>query len=341
MKKIIIVTDVWPSQVTGVVTVFARMTKLLEERGIRVIVVNPLMFRRVYPFPLYPEQPFAIFPGKQMQGIFEREKPDAVHIATEWPIGLSARNYCLRKKIPFTTSYHTNFPLYAAHYFKWAKFLASIASLYMHWFHRAAEKMLVSTESLKKKLESEGYSNVVVWPFGIDAELFERDEKHTSNRARALPKPVFVYFGRVSTEKNVSEFAALSLPGTKLVIGDGPLRKQLERKYPDTLFIGYRRKQELVDWLSACDVCVFPSRTETFGMAVLEALACGLPVAAHDVLGPRDMITDGIEGFLDEDLGRAAQKCLNLSRETCRAKALTYSWNTSADIFIKHCGLSD
>ncbi len=341
MKKLLIITDVWPSQITGVVTVFSRITKLLQERGIQVVVVNPLMFRRVYPFPLYPEQPFAVFPDRQMREIFEREKPDSVHIATEWPLGLSARNYCLRMKIPFTTSYHTNFPLYVAHYFAWARPLGWIASWYMRWFHRPAEKLLVSTESLKKKLASEGYSNVVVWPFGIDAELFTRDEKHVSNRARALPHPVFVYFGRISKEKNTEEFARLKLPGTKLVIGDGPLRARLEKKYPDTTFIGYRRKQELVDWLSACDVCVFPSRTETFGMAALEALACGLPVAAHDVLGPRDIITNGVDGFLDEDLARAATKCLSLSREKCREKALTYSWDTSADIFITHCGLAE
>ena len=337
MKKLLIVTDAWFPQVNGVVTVFDRISTLLRVRGIEVVVVHPELFDRTFPLPLYPEVPMAILPGKRMREIFLREKPDYVHIATEWTLGLSARWLCLQNKIPFTSSYHTNFPLYAAHYFRYGFLLSPIASMYMRWFHKPAQSLLVSNESLKQQLISDGFHNVNVWPFGIDTDLFKRDETNVPDEAKTLVHPVFVYFGRVCKEKGIEEFLQLSLPGTKLVIGDGPLRIPLEKKYADkATFIGYRRGQELVNWLSACDVCVFPSRTETFGLVVLEALACGLPVAAHNVLGPKDSITHDVDGYLSEDLQDAAIKCLPLSRTDCRQKALHYSWETSADVFQRY-----
>jgi glycosyltransferase involved in cell wall biosynthesis len=337
MKKLLIITDAWFPQVNGVVTVFDRIASLLRARGVEVLIVHPEMFAHSFPLPLYPEVPMTLFPGKKMRDIFKREKPDYVHIATEWTLGLSARWLCIQNNIPFTSSYHTNFPLYAAHYFKYGFLLSPIASLYMRWFHRAANELLVSNESLKQKLLSEGFRNVNVWPFGIDTVFFKRDESRIPEAAKMLAHPIFVYFGRVGKEKGIEEFLRLSLPGTKLVIGDGPLRAKLEKEYAQSaMFVGYKRGQELVDWLSACDVCVFPSRTETFGLVVLEALACGLPVAAHDVLGPRDTITHDVDGYLSEDLQDAAIKCLPLSRADCRQKALHYSWETSADVFLHY-----
>lgn len=339
MKKILIVTDVWPTQVTGVITVFDRITRLLNERGIKTTVVHPGMFRLVYPFPIYPEQPVAVWPMGRMREIFEQEKPDAVHIVTEWPIGLAARMYCVRHGVPFTSSYHTNYPLYVAHYFQWARPLWLIAHWYMKWFHGAAEKLLVSTETLKKKLEGEGYTNVHVWPFGMDTDFFKRDTSNIPDEIQKMQPPIFMYLGRISREKNVQEFLDAKLPGTKLLIGDGPLRKKFERRYPDAYFAGYRRGKELVHWLSGCDVCVFPSRTETFGMAALEALSCSIPVAAHDVLGPRDIVTSGVDGILDENITEAALRCLTIPRDKCREKALSYSWDASADAFARLCGL--
>lgn len=337
MKKLLIVTDAWFPQVNGVVTVFDRISTLLRERGIEVSIVHPEMFKRAFPLPMYPEVPMVLLPGHTMREIFQREKPDFVHIATEWTLGLSARWLCIRNGIPFTTSYHTNFPLYAAHYFRYGYLLSPIASLYMRWFHRGGQALLVSNESLKQKLVSEGYANVHVWPFGIDTGFFKRDESRIPEEARQLQHPIFVYFGRIGKEKGIEEFMRLSLPGTKLVIGDGPLRAKLEKTYAgQATFVGYKRGQELVDWLSACDVCVFPSRTETFGLVVLEALACGLPVAAHDVLGPRDSITHDVDGYLSDDLEDAALKCLELSREDCRKKALRYSWDLSTEVFLHY-----
>ncbi len=335
MKKLLIVTDAWFPQVNGVVTVFDTITTFLRQRNIEVAVVHPRLFAHVYPFPLYPEVELALFPGRRMREIFLREKPDYVHIATEWTIGIAARRFCLRKNIPFTTSYHTNFPLYAAHYFGFGKIFSSLASRYMHWFHGASQAIMVSNPSLKSQLEGEGYAPVVLWPFGIDTKRFVRNESRAPKLN--IAHPVFVYFGRIAKEKDVEEFLRAQLPGTKLVIGDGPQRAELEKKYGnEALFVGYKRGQELVDMLSLCDVCVFPSRTETFGMVGLEALACGIPVAAHDVLGPHDFITPGVDGMLDEDLGRAAIACLTLSREDCHRKALQYSWDSSADIFLEH-----
>jgi glycosyltransferase involved in cell wall biosynthesis len=200
-------------------------------------------------------------------------------------------------------------------------------------FHAAAERTIVTTPSLKAELEAIGYKHIVVVPLGVDTDLFSRTAV-----APLYPKPVFVYFGRLAIEKSPEDFLKLKLPGTKLVLGGGPLLESLKNKYPDAHFLGaYDAKtKEFVDTLSQCDVFVFPSRTETFGLVVLEALACGLPVAAHNVMGPRDIITEGKDGYLSGDLREAALKCLDLSREDCRAKALQYSWEHSVDAFIKN-----
>jgi glycosyltransferase involved in cell wall biosynthesis len=202
------------------------------------------------------------------------------------------------------------------------------------WFHKEAQKTMVATPGLKTALEAHNFRNLTLWPLGVDGKLFI---PNTSPSPPLMSKPVFLYFSRLAPEKNPEEFLRLSLPGTKLVIGDGPDRARLEAKYgTSATFVGYKRGQELVNWLQLSDVLVFPSRTETFGLVVLEALACGIPVAAHDVMGPRDIITHGVDGYLDEDLEKAAHACLNLSREACRAKALQYSWEASAEAFIRN-----
>lgn len=332
--KILIVTDAWTPQVNGVVTVFEKMIPLLRERGFEVTVAHPGLFNTI-PFFLYPEIPLAPFPRARMEAIFDAEMPAHVHIATEWMLGITARAICVERGIPFTTSFHTNFNRYVSYYLKIPEARsAKFAYGYMRWFHNAAAATMVSTPTMKAELEKNGFKNVVIWPLGIDTHLFTRNGNYPSEE---FASPVFVYFGRVAKEKNIEEFLKLDLSGTKLVIGDGPERKRLEKLYgKKNIFVGYKRGQELVDWLSRCDVSVFPSLTETFGLSVVEALACGVPVAAHDVMGPKDIITNGVDGFLDTDLKKAALRCLDVSKEKCREKALSFSRERSTDMFIKN-----
>lgn len=335
MKSLLLVTDTWQPQVSGIVTVLTAITNRLEKRGWSVTVVHPGLFRAI-PFPLYPEIPLALFPGRTIREIFEKTKPDYVHIATEWVLGSSARRHCIRHGIPFTTSYHTNFRHDAAVYMKPVAPLASyLADSYMRWFHGRASKTLVSNSTLRDELSARGFKNLVLWPFGIDTDLFTRNE--TSKIDPGLKRPIFVYFGRIGKEKSIEEFLEAQLPGSKLVIGGGPYKEYLESKYGAVAkFVGYKRGQELVDWLSVCDVYVFPSRSETFGLTALEALACGLPVAAHDEMGPKDTVTDGVDGYISENIAEAAAKCLSLTRDACRKKALQYSWDNSVKAFISY-----
>lgn len=328
--KILLVSDTWAPQINGVVRAQDALIRELESRGHEVVVIEPGQFTTI-PLPMYPEIRLALFSRRRIAARIEETRPDAVHIMVEGPLGWAARSVCIERGIPFTTWYHTHLQLYVN--IRLHGLLRPIYAL-MRRFHSAAVRTMVSTESLKRELESTGFKNIVVVPLGVDTAFFTRNPAPS---IPALPKPVFLYLSRLAPEKSPEEFLKLDLPGTKLVIGDGPDRKRLEKKYGETnKFIGYKRGQELVDWLSLADVFVFPSRTETFGLVTLEALACGVPVAAHDVMGPRDIITPGKDGFLGEDLRDAALKCLALSPADCRATALRYSWRHSADAFIKN-----
>lgn len=335
MKRILLVTDAWRPQVNGVVFVFENIKKVLEARGHGVAIAHPGLFRITVPLPLYPEIKLAVFPERRLRRMFDDVRPDAVHIATEGPLGLAARRICRRRNIPYTTSYHTHFPLYSLHYSAmWFTPIFSLVYAYIRWFHRGANATMVATDSLRRELEDHGFKDLRIWPLGVDSERFTRNP---APPLPALAKPVFVFFSRLAVEKSPEKFLELDLPGTKLVIGDGPLRAALEKKYAGTAhFAGYRHGQDLVDWLSLSDVFVFPSRTETFGLVVLEALSCGIPVAAPNVMGPRDIITNGIDGYIDEDLERAAIACLALDRAACRNKALQYSWERSAETFLEN-----
>ncbi|MCX6790501.1 MAG: glycosyltransferase family 1 protein [Candidatus Kaiserbacteria bacterium] len=330
MKKILFVTDAWTPQVNGVVRVLLALIPLLKERGYEVTIIEPGQFMNV-PLPFYPEIRLAPFSRNRIKKVLKELQPDAVCLVTEGPLGWAARGVCRKQGIPYTTWYHSHFQLYVD--VRLHGLLGPIFALIRH-FHRGATHTMVSTESLKKELESTGFNNLLIMPLGVDTTLFVRN---TASSLPSLPTPVFVYFSRLAPEKNPEEFLKLKLPGTKLVIGPGPLRKKLEKKYgKENMFVGPKRGQELVDWLSLADVFVFPSRTETFGLVALEALACGLPVAAHDVMGPRDIVEEGKDGFLSDDLGEAALNCLKLSREECRKKAEQYSWKRSADAFIQN-----
>lgn len=328
MKKIVIVSDTAAPQVNGVSTAVTKTTEMLEKRGHSVTVIHPELFKTV-PLPFYPEVRIAVLPEWRMKKLLDEAAPEFIHIMTEGPLGMAARSYCIQKKKQFTTSYHTQFHL---HFDAWFGSFTDLPMDLMRKFHSRASATFVTTERLKTDLEEHGFKNIVVAPLGVDTELFAPDPSHTSD----LPKPIFVYLGRLSPEKNIEEFLDAKLSGTKLVIGGGPDRKKLEQKYPDAVFVGYQRGEALAELLSTADVFVFPSRTETFGLVMLEALACGLPVAAHNVTGPAELITQGVDGYLGEDLTEAATQCLTLSREACRKKALQYSWESAIHAFESH-----
>lgn len=327
--KLLLVTDAWHPQINGAARATDALVRVLESRGHEVEVVHPGMFTTMR-LPFSPDIRLALFPYKRVSARMNQGGFDAIHLMTEGPLGFAARRACLRRRIPFTTWYHTRFDLYLGRYL--AFFLMPPIAALLRYFHNRATRVMVSTNSLRAYLESGGFKRVVVVPLGVDVERFAR----SGTPAAALPGPVFVYFGRLAPEKDPEEFLRLDLPGTKLVIGDGPLRHKLERRYPDARFVGFKRGQELVDWLSACDVFVFPSKTETFGLVVVEALSCGIPVAAYDVMGPRDIIEQGVHGYLSSDLRQAAIDCLQLDREACRARALQFSWEASADAFVQN-----
>ena len=326
--KLALVTDAWLPQVNGVVTTLQRTRGVLEARGHTVTVVSPDAYRTL-PCPSYPEIRLALWPGQQLADSLEALAPDAIHVATEGPLGLAAAAYCARRRLAFTTSYHTQFPQYLR---KRVPIPESWSYAFLRRHHGRARRTLVATEHQRRDLVAHGFRNVVIWSRGVDAELF----KPVGRDHLALPRPIFAYAGRVAVEKNLDAFLALDLPGTKVVIGDGPDRAQLERRHKAARFLGYRFGAELVSCLSAADVFVFPSRTDTFGLVMLEAMACGTPVAAFPVTGPIDVVTQGYDGILDEDLRHAALTALNIDRHACRTTALSRSWERAAGQFLSH-----
>ncbi|MEI8174750.1 MAG: glycosyltransferase family 1 protein [bacterium] len=331
MKKILIVNDNSFSQISGVITSLQKTVEILEKKDCKIEIIHHGLFLSFSLAPYFPEVYFSLFPGGKLRKAILKDKPDHVHIVTEGSLGLKARMICVKNKIKFTTSYHTHYDLYLKE--RVSKFFFKITKSYLQWFHKKSEAVMVSTLSLKKELESKGYKNIVICPLGVDVNLFKNRDGNTS----PYPRPIFTYLGRLAKEKNVGEFLKCSLPGTKLIIGDGPQRKQLEQTYGTTaIFVGTKTGQELVGLLSQSDVLVFPSRTDTFGLTIVEALACGVPVAAHNVMGPKDIITHNVDGFLDEDLAKAAQECLKLDKSVCREKALLFSWENSAETFLKN-----
>jgi glycosyltransferase involved in cell wall biosynthesis len=326
--KIAIVTDAWSPQVNGVVTTLQRTRQALERRGLTVEVVSPGEFWTV-PCPTYPEIRLALWPGPGLTKRLDEYAPDAVHIATEGPLGAAARRYCVAQGLAFTTSYHTQFPQYLR---KRVPIPEPWSYAYLRHHHNRARRTLVATEHQRRDLVANGFHNVVIWSRGVDAELF----KPCGREHLALPRPISIYVGRVAIEKNLDAFLGLELPGTKVVVGDGPDRAQLEHRYPGARFVGYKFGEDLARCLSTADVFVFPSRTDTFGLVMLEAMACGTPVAAFPVTGPIDVVTAGVDGALDEDLGRATLAALALDRGACRRSALTRTWDRASSQFLSH-----
>ena len=326
--KLAIVTDAWEPQVNGVVTTLSRTRAELERSGHSVTVVSPSEFRTV-PCPTYPEIRLALLPSRKLAASLDALEPDAVHVATEGPLGIAARRYCSANGLSFTASYHTQFPQYVR---KRLPVPESWSYAFLRHHHRHASRTLVATEHQRRDLVAHGFANVVIWSRGVDAETFR-----PLGRGHLLaPRPIWMYAGRVAVEKNLDAFLRLALGGTKIVVGVGPDRAALAKRYPEAVFAGYRFGQELARYLSGADVFVFPSRTDTFGLVMLEAMACGTPVAAFPVTGPIDVVTSGLDGVLDDDLAKAAIAALEIDREACRRTALQRSWQRASAEFLSH-----
>ncbi len=326
--KIALVTDAWAPQVNGVVTTLMQVTEALERDGDEVHVLHPGLFRSV-PCPSYPEIRLAVMAGRELHRRLSLLDAEAVHIATEGPLGMSARRWCLRHDRPFTTAYHTQFPRYLR---LRAPVPESWTYAWLRRFHGAATRCMVATPAVQSELQRRGFRNVVPWSRGVDTALFRpRDKDFLPG-----PRPIHLYMGRVSVEKNIQAFLDLELPGSRYVVGGGPDLARLQQRYPDVRFTGFRQGEELARTLAAADVFVFPSRTDTFGLVMLEAMACGVPVAAYPVTGPLDVVDDGVTGALHEDLGVAVRRALRVDPAACLAHACRHTWQRSARQFRAH-----
>jgi len=325
--RIALVSDAWTPQVNGVVRTLTALVGELGARGHQVATITPDLFRTV-PCPTYPEIRLALRPARRIGALIDAAKPEAIHISTEGPLGFAARRHCLKHGYGFTTAFHTRFPEYVA-----ARFAVPPSWSYalMRRFHAPSKGVMVATETVRRELAGRGFGNLTSWNRGVDAELYQPGRREDF---LALPRPIFLAVGRVAVEKNIAAFLALDLPGSKVVVGDGPLLDKLRRRHPEAHFLGRHVGPDLARLYASADVFVFPSRTDTFGLVLLEALASGVPVAAYPVPGPLDVIGDSGTGVLDENLGRAALAALDIPRERCRAHALRYTWAASADQFV-------
>ena len=325
--RIAIVSDAWHPQVNGVVRTLAAVGAELRRLGHEVLVIGPDRFRGL-PCPTYPEIRLALFPARRLAGLLDAFRPDRLHIATEGPLGLAARALARRRGARFSTSLHTRFPEYVQTRFGLP---ASWLWALLRRFHAPAGTTMVATEGLRQELAGRGFRHLAVWPRGVDTALFRPEPR----RDWGLPRPVLLCVGRVAPEKNLEAFLGLDHPGTKVVVGDGPQLAQLRARYPDVVFTGALTGAALAQAYAGADAFVFPSRTDTFGLVMLESLACGTPVAAFPVRGPLDVLPHGA-GAMDWDLGRAVRQALALDRCTCRAAAEAQSWRGAAASFVSN-----
>ncbi len=326
MKKIAIVTDAWHPQINGVVTTLGHTAGALVKMGFQIEIIHPCQFK-TFPCPSYPDIPLSLATSKTLRERLAAFGPHSVHIATEGPLGWAARSACLKASFPFTTSYHTRFPEYLR---LRLPLPLSISYSVMRHFHRPAHRTMVATPGLKKELEGRGFTHLALWTRGVDSTIFKPGPKDFLD----APRPIFLAMGRVAVEKNLEAFLALDLPGTKVVVGDGPARVDLARRYPEVRFAGFRQGAELASYVAAADVFVFPSLTDTFGLVLLEGMACGVPVAAFPVPGPESVVVNGVNGYLDHDLRQAALKALTIPTESCRSFGLKASWESCSLQFL-------
>lgn len=323
--RILIASDAAAPQVNGVVRVFETTRRHLEADGHAVRLIGPGDFSRTMPAPGYPEVRLALPSTRVIEEAIEAFRPDAIHIPVEGPIGLAARRVCLRRGLPFTSSFHTRFGDYLASRIGFGTGLAYAAQ---RWFHNGGKGFMVQTPTLERQLGARGFRNIRRWGRAVDTQAFRphREDPGFDPDFLGLPRPIFLYVGRVSAEKSLERFFELDLPGSKVVVGDGPARAKLQTAFPAVHFLGYRHGDDLARHISAADVFVFPSSFETFGLVVLEALACGTPVAAYPVQGPIDIIGGKPHGILSEDLRFAALSALRIDRAGCRSFAEGFSW---------------
>lgn len=328
MTSILIVTDAWLPQVNGVVRSLEWTARELEKMGVRVEFLSPQEFVTI-PCPTYPDIRLSLTHRRAVQRRMAAYDCEHLHIATEGPLGLLAASAARRMGMPYTTGYHTRFPEYVE-----ARWPLPVSWFYAWFrrFHNFGGGCMVATETLRADLERRGFRNLKMWSRGVDADLFRPREN--SVLPPDLPRPIFINVGRVSVEKNIKAFLDLDLPGSKVVVGDGPQLASLRKEYPEAYFTGAKSGEDLARHFASADIFVFPSLTDTFGLVLLEALACGIPVAAYPVMGPRDVIGDSGTGVLSEDLRQAALDALQIPAERCRAWALKYSWASCTRQFL-------
>lgn len=338
--RIMIITDAWEPQVNGVVRTMQRVISELEAEGHEFDIVHPGEGFNTMPLPTYPEIRLAMFAERRCTERFETFEPHAVHIVTEGTLGMAGRKMCLKMKHPFSTAYHTRFPEYVS---ARLPIPTSAGYSFVRWFHKYSGKVMVPTPSMVEELEAKRFINLVAWTRGVDTVLFHPDKRAEAGTPndpfKDIPRPIFLNVGRVAVEKNIEAFVELDLPGSKVVVGDGPALATLKKKYPKVHFLGARFGEDLATCYASADVFVFPSLTDTFGLVVLEAMASGTPVAAYNATGPKDVIPGSNAGTITEingDLAEGAKACLALDRATCRAYAETYSWNAVAQAFLEN-----
>jgi glycosyltransferase involved in cell wall biosynthesis len=325
--RIAIVTDAWAPQVNGVVRTLESVTGELGKMGHQPTVIAPSGFRSL-PCPTYPEIRLAIAGRTAVGRRIAEFDAEAIHIATEGPLGLAARRWCLDRGLPFTTAYHTQFPDYVA-----ARTGANPEWIwrFIRWFHQPAQAVLVSTPTIQRALEAHGLNRIRRWGRGVSREFSAAGP--IDQTMAALPGPVLLYVGRVAVEKNIEAFLSSAHPGSKVVVGDGPALASLRQRFPDVLFLGARFGEALAACYRTADLLVFPSRTDTFGLVMIEALACGTPVAAYPVPGPVDVLTPAT-GVMHADLDQAIAGALLLDPVVCAAAAAGHTWRASAEQFL-------
>ena len=329
--RIAVATDTWHPQRNGVVRVLDSVLQRLRAQDHEVCLISPERFRTI-PCPSYPEIPLALWPQRRTERLLREFAPEAIHIATEGPIGRATRAVCLAAQWPFTTAYHTKFPEYMADR---TRLPVSWFHAMVRSFHRPSAGVLVPAPAVFRELEALDYASLRQWSHGVDTDLFRPAAKGYLDNDH-LVRPIFMYIGRLAPEKTLPAFLDLDLPGSKVVVGDGPARRDLMQRYPGVLFRVANGDQELVCYYNAADAFVFPSRTDTFGLVMLEALACGVPVAGFPVSGPIDVIGRSGAGVLEHDLRMAALAALKIPAEVCRARALALSWDRVADEFLSY-----
>jgi glycosyltransferase involved in cell wall biosynthesis len=334
--KILLVTDAWEPQVNGVVRTLASTNRELKAMGCEVEVISPADYPNSVPLITYSEIRLALGARQDVEDRFLAFAPDAVHIATEGTLGWDARAICLKHKFPFTTSYHTQFPEYVTARFNWIPLWAGYR--YMHAFHDKSGRVMVATPTMQKQLQLQGFRNTAIWSRGVDIEQFHPRLRGMDGGIYPadLPRPIFAYVGRVAVEKNIEAFLKLDLPGSKVVVGGGPALDELKAKYPTATFTGPKFGDELARYYADADVFVFPSFTDTFGLVILEAAACGTPVAGYVAPGPQDILPGTGAGIVNEDLQTACLEALKLKREDARALAERYSWRACAEDFRRN-----